>query len=186
MLSCLFIYCFESFQGREHVAISHTQSGQKLLQDRIVYQTRLKNQRSKVASSSKTRVLDIDLIHAFAHLDLLVLTSIDTRSAAEHSRFEYEGCTTLSEMPSVFRTIADAKIHIELLMRKIGHFMASSLGSLDPTSLMTEPIDEPGETNVKMRFGTSIYTYQGAGLLPAHPPSPCRTNGRLAPLVRSI
>lgn len=170
LLSCLFIYCFESFQGREHVAISHAQSGQKLLQDRIVYQTRLKNQGSKVACSSKTCVLDIDLIHAFARLDLLVLTAIDTRSAAEHSRFEYEGCTALSEMPSVFRTIADAKIHIELLMRKIGHFMASSLGSLDPTSLMTEPIDEPGEKNVKMRFGTSIYTYQGAGLLPAHRP----------------
>ncbi|RFU31827.1 hypothetical protein B7463_g4522, partial [Scytalidium lignicola] len=167
LLSCLLVYCFESFQGRRDLAISHAQSGQKLFQDRIIYQTRLKSLGSP--SSSKTCSMEIDVIRAFARLDLLLLTAIDTRSPAEHREFiEYEGCTPLPGTPSVFRSIADAKIYIDLLMRKMGHFMASALSCRNPTILGGELEDRPRNTQAQIWFGSSIYSYQGAMLSPDH------------------
>ncbi|KAH8817251.1 hypothetical protein F5884DRAFT_722252 [Xylogone sp. PMI_703] len=167
LLSCLLIYCFESFQGRRDLAISQAQSGHKLFQDRIIYSTRSKGRRCP--SSSYTCPLEIDIIRGFARLDLLLLTTIDTRSPAQHSEFiEYEGCTLLPGMPSVFRSIADAKIYIDLLMREVGHFMASALSSYNAAAVNGEWEDTPHNTQAQIWFGSSIYSYQGAVLSPEH------------------
>jgi hypothetical protein len=162
LLSCLFVYCFESFQGRKDLAMAHAQSGQKLLQDRIT---------SRMVRKEKSCILDIDIIQAFARLDLLLMTAYDTRTRASHSSFSYTKCTLLSEMPSTFKTIATAKAYLELLMRKIGHFLASALGfrdCRDPNWLGMEVPDEPQETQTDLQFGLSIYCYQGTVVPPAY------------------
>lgn len=167
LLSCLLVYCFEGFQGRRDLAMSHAQSGQKLFQDRIIYQARLKSEVS--ISSSRTCSLDVEVIRAFARLDLLLLTTLDTRSPAEHRKFiEYEGCTPLPEIPSIFRSMSDAKIYIDLLMRKIGHFMASALSCRSHTLLGGELENRPCNTQAQIQFGSNIYSYQGAVLSPDH------------------
>ncbi|KUJ15020.1 uncharacterized protein LY89DRAFT_720432 [Mollisia scopiformis] len=158
LLSCLFIYCFECFQGRRDLAISNAKSGQLLVQEQIMLQAR----RKMKGNHQKTHFIEGTIIQAFGRLDLLILTAADTRSTAEHRGFEPEGCIFLTRMPSKFGSIYEAKNHFELLMRKIGHFMGSALETID-TRPSGASVHE-SEKAAQVPPGTSIYSYQGAVL----------------------
>jgi hypothetical protein len=152
LLSCLLVYCFESFQGRKDLAITQAQTGQRLLQDRM---------NSRIVSKERGCILEIDIISAFVRLDLLLLTAFDTRSRALHGGFSYVECVLLSKMPSTFKDIATANMYLELLIQKIGHFLAAALGFQGPSDPSEEIPMDLRETLTNMGFGLSVYCYQG-------------------------
>lgn len=157
LLSCLLVFCFESFLGRKDLAILQAQSGQKLFQDRII---------SRIVSKERGCVLDIDIVHAFARLDLHLMTALDTRSSTMHSSFTHENCTILSQMPSIFKNIVTAKVYLELLMQKIGHLLASALDFAGPSDQFEE-LEDVQKMRTEIDFGLSIYFYQRRVISPA-------------------
>lgn len=153
LLSCLLVYCFESFYGRRDIALSTARNGQKLLQDRLdIARTKF----SQGDVHTKTPVVESDIIHGMSRLDLLMVTTSDARSVSEHRNFEDKEFVSYPKLPKVFTTLDDAKFHFEIIMRNISHFVASSV--------VNSPMKDgwPSDINDPQTHGSSytcIYAY---------------------------
>jgi hypothetical protein len=122
LIACLLVVCFEGLYASHVQALTHAQSGIKLLQHWI------KENSSTNTSSLRSPAPDIvedELIFAFNRLDLQVLTYFDTRPVALHQSFKNDASTALKSMPTVFLSLRQARSFFDLIMRRLYHFLAT-------------------------------------------------------------
>ncbi|RDW69198.1 hypothetical protein BP6252_08218 [Coleophoma cylindrospora] len=128
LLGCLLISCFEMFQGNYHSAVTQIQSGLVLMEN---WQTDFATNQSEVlgASSPSPYEVENELYQAFARLDIQLMSFVDFRPRETHERMRHFGSTSVQSMPSTFRDLKESRIYIEIIIRRIMHYIGSVSGS---------------------------------------------------------
>jgi hypothetical protein len=121
LLACLLAFCFESLHGDAKSTANHAASGLALLQEWMAERTISKA--VAVPRSGQFEGLDVEILHAFASLDVRVLFFMGAPSATQHLRFmEQFSDTVKTQMPSKFETLEDVKAYWFLVQRRNYHF----------------------------------------------------------------
>ena len=136
LIACLLVFCFETYMGNQVAAITHAQSGISLL-----HQWKSPKRTAHIQSPALC-VIEDDLVQAFTRLDLQVSILLDVRSLAFHQMIKEDCFTTLQEMPTSFKTLDEARIWCEELMRWNYHFRAESatIGKTQEIHMKCPPI----------------------------------------------
>jgi len=71
-----------------------------------------------------------EIVQAFARLDIQILTFIDVRTVEEHAEMIDEGQETIEKMPTQFSFLQEARIYLELTLRRAMHFMHVAVRAL--------------------------------------------------------
>lgn len=121
LLACLLVFCFESLHGDAKSTANHVASGLALLQEWMADRTISKS--VAVPRSGRFEGLDVEILHAFAGLDVQALFFKGAPSATQHLRFlEQFSDTVKTQMPSTFETLEDVKAYWFLVQRRNYHF----------------------------------------------------------------
>jgi hypothetical protein len=112
LLACLLVFCFESFQGNQDLAISYAQSGCKLLQEN-----------SQSDNPLTPNMVEDELVRVFSRLDLQVMTVADSRSSEYHMAGKNEGAELLNCIPAAFEDFEEGHKCWEIVMRRSAHLI---------------------------------------------------------------
>jgi hypothetical protein len=124
LIACLLVVCFEGLYASHVQAMVHAQNGVKLLHEWLREKS---SPNHSLLSSPAPHVIEDELIHAFHRLDLQVLTYHDTRPAELHQSFKIHADMALKGMPSIFLSLPQARLYLDLTMRRSLHFLATAL-----------------------------------------------------------
>jgi len=137
LLGCLVIACFEALHGNFPSAIAQVQSGLALLEEwQFRNQSNSKEQELLGISSTLPNTIEDELHQALCRLDIQLLSFVDIRPFETHKRMRQYGFASLNNMPSRFQTLRDARIYLEIVMRRIMHFRAYISPTSDYTGLL--------------------------------------------------
>ena len=126
LIACLLIFCFETLQGNFSAAISHAERGLMLFYQSV---STIESSASSSASSSLgSQMLEGDLMHAYAGLDLYIVFFRDTRSEKIHRALISHQNLLISQMPTIFSDLEEARRFWFMIMRRNYHF--SKLASI--------------------------------------------------------
>ncbi|KAL3424183.1 C6 zinc finger domain protein [Phlyctema vagabunda] len=117
LLGCLLAFCFETLEGRQGPACNLAIGGLALFYDQF----------GTCADPSKPSPkapipLEIDLVDAFASLDIQALFFLDLRPLRLHQHVIDESSQALAVMPSRFYDLEQARICWRIMMRRNFHF----------------------------------------------------------------
>ncbi|KAE9363257.1 hypothetical protein N431DRAFT_524157 [Stipitochalara longipes BDJ] len=129
LIACLLVCCLEGMWGNSFNALAHAKSGLSLLRTWVEKNPHVKKDRIGTQSPSPDVVED-EIVHAFARLDIQMLTFIDVRSAEEHALMIDEGKETIEKMPTRFSFLEEARVYFELISRRAMHFMQVAVRAL--------------------------------------------------------
>lgn len=121
MIACLLVVCIENLQFRYTVATRHAQSGLRLMQEYI--DTAPKRDYDFGASSSSPYVIEDELVLQFKRLDLQTLSWYGARTPVNHIKVKCEGSSRMRNMPKEFADIDEARLYLDIVMRRTYHFM---------------------------------------------------------------
>jgi hypothetical protein len=124
LIGCILLACFESFHGNHQSAIAQMQSGLSLLEDWHSQNTRNSDEVLGTSSPSPF-VVDDEILQALGRLDLQSMTFLDPRPKETHNRMRNYGQASINTMPETFSTLMEARVYLELVMRRFMHFMIS-------------------------------------------------------------
>lgn len=174
LIACLLVFCFESYIGNQVAAITHAQSGITLLHQ---WKSNTKASSTDIQSPNP-HIIEDELVQAFTRLDLQVIP-LDSRPLKFHQTIKMDCFTALQKMPRVFKTLDEARIWCEQLLRWNYHFRAESAvvgksqeidmkglpmawqGSMDPlmgTTMLHDPKEVPVALLPEYRAHTSKMT----------------------------
>jgi len=126
LITCLAIVCFETFHGNHESAVAQVKTGLELIGDWFFKNARLKGDGVGIVSPMPS-VIEDELIHAFGRLDIQAMSFLDTRPIECHHHMKNYGQAGMDSMPSVFTTVKEARIYLELVMQRMLHFIATAL-----------------------------------------------------------
>ncbi|KAE9363317.1 hypothetical protein N431DRAFT_357255 [Stipitochalara longipes BDJ] len=121
LIACLLIFCFETLQGNFSAAISHAERGLMLFYQSV--------STIELGGPSPAQMLEGDLMHAYAGLDLYIVFFRDTRSEEIHRALISHQNLLISQMPTVFSDLEEARKFWFMIMRRNYHF--SKLASIN-------------------------------------------------------
>lgn len=125
LISCIIIVCFESLHGNHESATMQLHHGIRLMQD-----WKLRHRESSKHplgfSSPAPAVVEDFLCQTFGRLEIQTMSFLDNRSPASHHELRVEGKKTIEKMPKRFSSIEEARIYLDLIMRRIMHFASST------------------------------------------------------------
>jgi hypothetical protein len=125
LLASLLSFCFENFLGNRPVALYHAQAGHQILQTWMSEHPH--NISHNVGISSPVpHVVEDDLVHAFAQLDLQILTIADARGYKFHDSLKHLGNDTVASMPAIFKDINEARVYWNIVMARSYHFLLTA------------------------------------------------------------
>lgn len=136
LLSSLLIFSIESLMGHQDIAIQHAQSGVKILQEWLACKACSHMTAAGIASPAPESVED-DLVQAFGFLDVQIMNLVDIRPRSVHLAMMKQGDEVMETMPIRFRDLTEARQYLELLMRRVGHFLRATAGSSPSYSAAT-------------------------------------------------
>jgi hypothetical protein len=117
LLACLLVYCFESLHGDAKSTAKHAASGLALLSEFISQHTISKA--VAVPRTGRFEGLDVEILHAFASLDVQVPAGM----GGAHARFMEQFTDTVrTQIPGKIETLEDAKAYWFLVQRRNYHF----------------------------------------------------------------
>jgi hypothetical protein len=137
LIASLLIFCFEILLNNRHTALSTVVTGHALLQDWLV-QHRQKDMPCYAILSPEPYSVDNELVQAFENLDLQISTVCDLRPVGVHRAILYESRNAMQHMPSRFHTLTEARIYLNLVMRRSNHFLSAAWPLVEATSLVRE------------------------------------------------
>ncbi|KAH8679783.1 hypothetical protein BGZ60DRAFT_237056 [Tricladium varicosporioides] len=126
LISCIVIACFESLHGNQDIASRQIHAGIDLLNDWRTRQRHTDVSRHPLGfSSPNTSEVEDFLVQAFGRMEVQLMTFRDARSAECHTSLRTEGREVAIGMPIVFENLEQARVYLDLTMRRILHFSAS-------------------------------------------------------------
>jgi hypothetical protein len=146
LLACLLVFCFEGFQGNQDLAISHAQSGYKLLQEHT--------QRDRPFTPDK---VEDELVRVFSRLDLQVMTVADSRSTEYHMMEKNEGTELINRMPAVFSDFDEGHKYWEIVMRRSTHFIHTAAAIPKEGIQIQDRREDDGDGILGVQFGSVIH-----------------------------
>jgi hypothetical protein len=153
LLGCIFIVCFELLLGNRHFATRHAQAGATVL-----YQWRAQNQQQpqRLLSPAPSAIED-EIVAAFYHLDIQVMTVSDTRPVELHEELKKGHCTAISSLPAFFVDLHEARILLDIVVSRSCHFLATSWSPCEALALAKDfDLQPPCDVNVVT--GMNIYS----------------------------
>lgn len=173
LVACIVTTCFEVIHGSHDAASAQLQSGIILYQD---WKDRQPNASSHTMgfSSPAPNVVDDFLSQTFGRMELQTMSFTDKRSVECHQKLLLEGVTTTHRMPAEFTTVEEARIYLDLIMRRLLHYVGSvSLSDLmhlsGPPSIsrlfssksnMTSAFEGNGSDFNDAGFGSALHQHQ--------------------------
>lgn len=121
LIACLLVVCIENLQFRYTVALRHAQNGLRLMQEYI--DTAPKRGYSYGTPSSPPYVIEDELVLQFKRLDLQTLSYYGARTPVDHEKVKCEGSSRIRKMPLAFADIDEARLYLDIVMRRTYHFM---------------------------------------------------------------
>jgi hypothetical protein len=76
-------------------------------------------------SSPAPDIVEDFLVQTFGRLDIQAISHIDRRPVEEHRKLKHHGSEIIRSMPHRFSSIEEARIYLDLAMRRQMHFLAS-------------------------------------------------------------
>lgn len=122
LIACLLVFCFESLQGNLELAVSHAESGLMLFYQFVSKYEPEPTPYTPIKILEK-RMLEGDLIHAYAGLDLHVMFFRDTRPEWIHRKFVTHLNTRIERMPLMIQDAREAREYWFLIVRRNHHFL---------------------------------------------------------------
>ncbi|KAG4438187.1 hypothetical protein IFR05_006311 [Cadophora sp. M221] len=148
LMMCLLVCCFEGMAGNTLAAITHAKSGQKLLDEWMASHPHSRSLGQGIKSPANHLIED-EVIQAAAFFDLQIVGFFDTRGREEHSIRKNEGAESLQRMPASFKTIDEARVYWQLILKRIRHFVAEGVESIYQFPLRDGTSDSPREPGVE-------------------------------------
>lgn len=138
LLGCIVISCFETYHGNYQTAIKHLQTGLALMEE--WHQQKSHNLPSTVKPSNlSTDPIEEELYQSIGRLDIQLMSFVDSRSKETHERMRRHGTAKMEAMPGEFLDLSEARMYLELVMRRIMHFRSSLSPSRDYNGCLRIP-----------------------------------------------
>ena len=127
LIACLLFACFETFNGFLDSAISQVYSGIRMIEDWFKPPNQASEWLTSIHSPAPLVVED-ELIQGFGRLELLAMSYSDPRNAHMHELHRHCGQASIDNMPPAFSNLKEARVYLELVMRRAMHWVASLEG----------------------------------------------------------
>ncbi|PVH81457.1 hypothetical protein DL98DRAFT_514620 [Cadophora sp. DSE1049] len=124
LIICIIITCLEAISGRHEVAAGQVYGGLKLIQEWKAQQKEAEKH-PQGFSSPAPDVVDDFLVQTFGRMEIQAMTVFDPRPVEVHEVLKSEGREVVQQMPSVFSSISQARIYLDLINRRLMHFNMS-------------------------------------------------------------
>lgn len=124
LVTSLIIVCFEVLHGNQEAAAAQLQTGIALVQD----WRRDERDASKHPlgfSSPAPDAIEDYLVQFFGRLEIQLMSFRDTRPPECHLDLKEEGKEVIQHMPQLLTSINEARVYLDLVMRRLMHFTAS-------------------------------------------------------------
>jgi hypothetical protein len=145
LLTSLVIICFESFHGNYALADAQVQTAIVLIEEwKASFPNG--NQIALGFSSPAPDIIEDELIQIFGRLDIQTISFVDKRPLEYHKQLRTDGSVHISNMPPAFRTVDEARIYLDLIMRRVEHFLYVWGALLSPPSVISQDDTEPQST----------------------------------------
>lgn len=129
LLACLLFVCFETFHANNHLALDEAQSGLKMVNGwlpQFVKQGALYTNHVPGPRSPASYVIEDELIHAFARLDLIMLSNEEPLAKSPKARPSILDVCRL--MPQTFLSVEEARMYWDLMWRQTLQYIANGTG----------------------------------------------------------
>lgn len=124
LISCIIIVCFDALHGNHESATMQLHHGIRLIQDWKL-QHRESSKHPLGFSSPAPDVVEDFLCQTFGRLEIQVMSFFDGLTPESHHLLRMEGKETIEEMPGQFSSLDEARIYLDLIMRRVMHTAAS-------------------------------------------------------------
>jgi hypothetical protein len=143
LIICIVIICFEAIHGNHMSAAGQVQSGLRLIQDWSSKQPNSRKHPQGFSSPSPETVDDF-LVQTFGRMEIQSMSVFDPRPVSAHMSLKTEGQEAVQAMPKQFSSIEQARIYLDLIIRRAMHFNASiQVRATDGSTELTNPTN-PG------------------------------------------
>jgi hypothetical protein len=128
LISCVAIVCFEELQGNHESVRTHLASGINVMQE---WKRKQREERKHPLgfSSPAPDVVEDFLVQTFGRLEIQAMSQIDTRPPEYHRALKSQGKETIKNMPETLKAVEEARVYLDLIMRRAMHYMASVIFS---------------------------------------------------------
>jgi hypothetical protein len=129
LIACLLFVCFETFHANNHLALDEAQSGLKMVNGwlpQFVKQGTLHGNHVSGPRSPASYVIEDELIHAFARLDLMLFPNEEPQQICSKSRPSILEVCRL--MPETFLSVEEARMYWDLMWRQTLQYIANGTG----------------------------------------------------------
>ncbi|RDW84877.1 hypothetical protein BP6252_02467 [Coleophoma cylindrospora] len=129
LIACLLFTCFESMCNNHDSALGQVQGGFNMLDNWYFSQGSSKNDHLSAFGirSPSPGILEDDLLQAFNRMDIQVMTALDMRSTETHESMQFCGQDNIDSMPLTLQDVKEARVYMELIMRRQLHFEAATM-----------------------------------------------------------
>jgi hypothetical protein len=122
LVACLLVVCLENLLGNRYSAMSRAQVGHRILQDWLKSHPHALPHQSGISSPQSSSIED-DLVLVFGKLDLTIISHYDPRSINNHAASKQDSSITVAQIPITFTDLKEAKVFLDLVMRRAYHFI---------------------------------------------------------------
>jgi hypothetical protein len=129
LIACLLFYCFESYHGYHEMAIDQVYSGLKLIREwaSSFYKPDADGRKRTKIGSENPYMVEDDILRAFGSLEIQVMTYADGRNREAHEHYRHCGQESIDEMPPIFCNLEEARVMLELVIRRSMHWLRSTM-----------------------------------------------------------
>ena len=155
LLGCVLTTCFETLQGNHQSAIAQIQSGLNLVADWHIANTKPHNTDDLLGTTSPSPyMIEDELMQALGRLDIQAMSFLDPRDSKIHDRMRRYGQASVDAMPVRFHNIKEARVYLELVMRRSMHFLQyiSSLEGMGGCLRHTNPAKAASDRGQRKYF----------------------------------
>ncbi|KAL2063265.1 hypothetical protein VTL71DRAFT_5070 [Oculimacula yallundae] len=124
LIIVVIITCLEAISGRHEAAAKQVYGGLKLIQEWKAEQKEAEKH-PQGFSSPAPDVVDDFLVQTFGRMEIHAMSVFDPRPVEVHKLLKLEGKEVVQRMPTVFNSIAQARIYLDLINRRLMHFNMS-------------------------------------------------------------
>ncbi|KAN0113266.1 hypothetical protein V8E51_006217 [Hyaloscypha variabilis] len=157
LFGCIFIVSFEMLVGNRPLAIKHAQSGILMLQEWRAQKTFALGKTQSPLLSPAPLTIEDEIVEAIQNLDIQITTLMDDHSLARHAEVMNDYRITIATLPTAFASIREAQIYLNLVVRRICHFIAMAQSSTESITL-TKKFDNEPPGQISSITGMDIYS----------------------------
>ena len=140
LITCLLVMCIESLQWNHATSLNAVWNGTKLMNQWLRSEGR-KGRYLDCISSPNPLTVEDGIVQQFKLVDSQTAWLCDRRPLADHARLSRGGDETIRDMPLSFSSVDEARFMLDLISRRIHHFIVS----VRPDKLGATDFSPPGQ-----------------------------------------